>query len=170
MFERKLDKRCEVESLLWHDDLQLIPEHLAQRCAGLWADADPVDAFGQLDGAIGFNGDLEALVMQGVDQLGINLQQRFATGQDAKRPNLADWPQCCKLCSQGLCIGEFAPEGAVGAHELRIAEGANSAGTVLFASRPEVTAGKPAEYGRPSSMRPLALERVKNLFDPVVSG
>ena len=49
------------------DELELVSFALYPGRASLWADANPVDAFGDLKRAIGLEGDFKALVMQGVD-------------------------------------------------------------------------------------------------------
>ena len=48
---------------LWVDELELVSFALNPGRASLWADANPVDAFGDLKRAIGLDGDFKALGM-----------------------------------------------------------------------------------------------------------
>ena len=59
------------------DELELVSFALNPGSASFWADANPVDAFGDLKRTIGLDGDFKALGMQGGDQGVIDLQERF---------------------------------------------------------------------------------------------
>src|SRR5471030_3006637 len=106
----------------------------------LRADADPVDAGRHRQGAVGFDGDLEAHRVHRGDQLQVQLQQRLAAGL------------------------------AVGADEVGVAELADGAGAVAFAAGPQIAAGKTAEHGGTPGMSALALQGVKDFFDTVSHG
>src|SRR5664280_1017063 len=109
-----------------------LPDH--EFGAGLGADADPVDAVGHLDRAVGFEADREAAGMQRIDQVGVHLQQRLAAGQDHIAVSVLSGP----LAGNG--VGEIvrrriaAAERAVGSDKIRVAELAGRAGAVLFAA------------------------------------
>ena len=51
------------------------------RGAQLGADTQPVNTGRWQHGAIGFHGNAKTLLVQGVDQGGVELQQRLATGE-----------------------------------------------------------------------------------------
>src|SRR6266513_2881305 len=68
------DKVEWVEPVLRHDNLQLMSTGDDERCAGFWADADPVDAAGRQDRAVRLHRDLEIARMQRIDQRPIHLQ------------------------------------------------------------------------------------------------
>src|ERR1700688_466948 len=66
---------------LWIDHFELAPPPYPQFRAGFGTDADPVDAVGQVDRAVGFDADRKAAAAQRIDQLGVDLQQWVAAGQ-----------------------------------------------------------------------------------------
>src|SRR5258708_23334657 len=65
---------------LWIDQFELVAPPYPQFRAGFGTDADPVDAFGQFDRAVGFEADRKAARAQRIDQLGVDLQQWLAAG------------------------------------------------------------------------------------------
>jgi len=68
---------------------------------------------------------------------------------------------------QGIGRGELATQGAVGAHEVGIAEAADGAGTVGLAATPEVAARKAAEHGGHARLPAFALQGVEDFLDAV---
>src|SRR5260221_13169145 len=69
---------------LREDQLQLAARLQPEIRVALRADADPVDSRRRLQRAIGLDGNLEALRMDGSDELPIELQKRFTSGEDDK--------------------------------------------------------------------------------------
>src|SRR5476649_1852116 len=137
----------------------------------LRADADPVDAGRHRQGAVGFDGDLEAHRLHRGDQLQVQLQQRLAAGEDhvfAGRVSVR--PQRVDGRRQRFGRGELAAALAVGADEVGVAELADGAGAVAFAAGPQIAAGKTAEHGGTPGMGALALQGVKDFFDTVSHG
>src|SRR5471030_426635 len=137
----------------------------------LRADADPVDAGRHRQGAVGFDGDLEAHRVHRGDQLQVQLQQRLAAGEDhvfAGRVSVR--PQRVDGRRQRFGRGELAAALAVGADEVGVAELADGAGAVAFTAGPQVAAGKAAEHGGTPGMGALALQGVKDFFDTVSHG
>src|SRR5207248_6292772 len=63
-----------------------------------------------------------------------------------------------------LCRGELAAPVAIGSHEVRVAELTHRPVPILLPTRPEIAAGEPAEDGRPPSVGPFPLQRIKTLF------
>jgi hypothetical protein len=103
--------------------------------------------------------------MHGVDQGGVELQQRFAAGEyDVAGLRMQRRPQAGDGIGQGsggrLLVAEFA----IGADEIGVAEAADGAGTVRFAPGPEVAAGEAAKHRRATGLRAFALEGIENLF------
>jgi len=66
--EIKLEAVLGFKPLLGIDEFQFITGTLHVLGAGLGTDADPVNGARHLDRAVGFDGDLEALVMEGGDE------------------------------------------------------------------------------------------------------
>ena len=62
------------------DQLELVAGVLFELCAGLGADADPVETGRRGDSAVGFNGNLKATCVKSVDKRSIELEQRLTTG------------------------------------------------------------------------------------------
>src|SRR5207302_8872404 len=63
--------------------------------------------------------------------------------------------------------GKLPAAGAVGAREVRVAEGTDRRGPVLFPARPEVTARETAKDGGAPGVGSFSLQRVEDLFDHV---
>src|SRR3984885_11376531 len=141
------------------------PDH--EICAGFWADANPVHAVGRGDGAVGLNADAKAAHMQRLDQRRIDLQQRFATGQDGIAFRVGPGPL------RGDGVGEFSGRGiapaqrSVGADKIGVAKPACRAGAILLAAAPEIAAREPAEDRGPAGMRAFALQGEKDFLDRV---
>jgi hypothetical protein len=155
----------QVQSFLRHHHLQLAAGADAQLRAGLGADADPVDAGGRLQRAVGFHRDLESLRVQGVDQRRVHLQQGLAAGQHHQRAaRNAGRPVSGDGAGQLGRIRELAPAGAVGAHEVGVAEAALRAGAIALAAGPQVAAGEAAEHGGAAGVAAFALQRVEDFL------
>jgi ATP-binding protein involved in chromosome partitioning len=57
--------------------------------------------------------------------------------------------------------------GAVHAHEVGVAEGADRRGAVLFTARPQIATGKATKHGRAASLCSFTLQGIENFFDAV---
>ena len=78
----RLSKSRRLDAGLRINELQLVSASLLEFCAGLGADAEPVDSVRGRDGSVGFDGDLECVRVKGLDQRCVKLQQRLAAGED----------------------------------------------------------------------------------------
>ena len=102
--------------------------------------------------------------MQGFDEIDVQLQQRFAAGEDDKRL-AALGPGVLNGGYQGIRRRKPSAAGTVRAHEIRIAKWTDGRSPVFFPAGPQVAAREPAEHGRPPRVRPFALKRVINFLD-----
>ena len=158
---------------LWVDELQLVALRLHQWRTGFRTDADPIDSLGTDPRSIGLDRNLESRRMQAGDQGRVKLQQRFSPGAHhvgpagcggIKRPELAE------MSGEFGCSLKSPPTGAVGPHELRVAELADRSIPVGFQAGPEIAPGEPAEDRRPPRPGPFPLQRVEGFFDRVRHG
>jgi hypothetical protein len=92
------------------------------------------------------------------------LQQGLAAGADHQPVVAIAGPGPGHGIGQIICRGEFAAAGPVGADEIGVAKGADSAGAILLASAPQVAARESAEHGSATGLTALALKRQENLF------
>jgi hypothetical protein len=153
-------------SRLREHQLQLATAFQNDLGIGLWADANPVQAFGRRLGAIGFHGYFEPECVQRVDQRLVELQQRFATGADNEWFSaLTRWPMIGNSTRQIFRGLELSPTRPIRTHKLGIAELAYGSAAILLSTRPEVATRKPAKDRRATGLATLALQGVVNLFD-----
>ncbi len=138
------------------------PFQLLEPRAGLRTDANPIEAVGSRDGSVSLNGDFETACVQGIDHLLVELQQWLAAGckrQNRFEPSGVRRPIPFDGRRQRFGRGKVAAATTVGIGKIGVAELANRRGTVLLASRPEVTSGKYGKrppggpYARPSPCR-----------------
>src|SRR6266404_2127909 len=86
MLEREVLELDRIQSVLGNHDLQLVAPSKLERRACLGTYADPVEASRRVNGPVRFHGDLEAALVESLDQRRIELKQRFATGTDDETP------------------------------------------------------------------------------------
>src|SRR5216683_167357 len=161
---------CEVvrvDAGLRDHDLELVTALDNEAAARFRADADPVESGRREDRAIRLHRDFEPAVVQRIDQRRIELQQRFAPGAYDETSRCAWRPVRGHAIGERFGIGVAAAIGPVGADEVGVAKRADCAGAVGLAPRPQIAAGKAAEYRRPSGLRAFALQRVEDLLDGV---
>ena len=146
---RRGPRRRVVDTI--EDDLHLV-DLLGCECrsmvdkATLGRERHPVDGSRQRTGAVGLDGDVEALAMERVDKCLVDLQRRLATRENYKAAvtPLADGGNY--LGSRQLAI----------TLEVGVAEGTT-----------QVTAAEAHEDGCTTGMAPLALQRIEYLVDAV---
>src|SRR4051812_13081548 len=132
---------------LWVYELELIAVEQPQRRVRLGADTDPVDARGRQLRSVRLDGDLESARVKRVDQRFIELEQRLAAGANHERlPIGRRRPRRRNPGGEVMCACEPSSIRA-DADEVRIAELAHGAMTVIVASRPEIAAAEAAEHG-----------------------
>lgn len=122
---------------------------------------------GRLDGAVGFDGDGEAARVDDGQQRFVQLQQRFAAGEDDVAVGGVGTPGGLDGIGEQFGAGEFAAAVAVGADEVGVAEGAGGAGAVALAAGPEITAREPAEDRRAARVGAFALQGLEDFFGGV---
>src|SRR4029079_16823390 len=124
----------------------LVSVYKDQIGTGFWAHTYPVDAARWKQRAVGLDRDLKAPFVQRIDQLGIELQQGFAT----RTHDEATGAGRIRGPARGDRVGQFVRAGeaaAIGteADEIGVAEGADRGSAVGFATRPEIAPREPAE-------------------------
>jgi hypothetical protein len=148
-------------------DLQLTAGARLQHGTHFWADASPVHAGRHWQGAIGFKRNFKTGRMHAIKQRLIELQQRFTAGKyHVFAGRVVGRPQAVDCLDQSGCI-VFTAQYAVGADKISIAKLADRGGAICFTAAPEVAAGKTAKHRRPSGLRALALQRIKNFLDAI---
>ena len=151
------------DAVLREDELQLVAGALPDRGAGFRAHADPVESRWSLERAVRFDGNLEAEVVETVDQRRIELQEWLTAcdHNEALRRSVAK-----PLAGDFLC--ELVGPCKLGsAHKIGIAKLANRVRTILFATCPQIAAGETQEHRWPPCVRSFALERVVDLFNVI---
>lgn len=108
--------------------------------------------------------------MQGIDECGVNLQQRFTTSQNDVAVLLTCRPQSDDLGYQGLGSGVFATQRAVGTHKVGIAKTTDGIGAIDLTPAPEITTSEAAKHRWPTCTQALALQGVKNFLNAVTHG
>lgn len=134
------------------------------------AHADPVHSTGDLAGAVGFQGDVEASGVQGVDQGGVQLQGGFAAGDDHAGGSRCAAPEVGHGVGEGVGRFVFASVVAVGGYEIRVAEAAGGGLSGFFLAVPQVATGKAQEDRRPAGAGAFSLQGREDLLDPVGHG
>ena len=168
MVEPELFVGCQVLAGLRNHDLDFVAAADDQVRTDFRADAHPVDPGRHRQGAVGFDGDLEAGQVHRVDQRAVELQQRLAAGE---HDILAGWvtrrPQAVDGVRQVGRPGKLAAAFAVGADEISVAKRADGAVAVDLAAGPQIAAGKSAKDRRPPRVGAFALQGIENLFNAV---
>src|SRR5262249_28792613 len=77
MVKRQPFEPFRLRAYLGIDKFELISVAKCETRSRFWAHANPVHSAWRRFGSVGFDGDLEPLFMEGVDQGGIELKQRF---------------------------------------------------------------------------------------------
>jgi hypothetical protein len=136
-------------------------------------------------GAVGFDGDLEAVLVERGDEIFVELEERLAAGANHVLPGVP-------VAETGLTVGPLARICARGAarpasidrrrkllrgresaavrscaNEIGVAEPADRPRAIFLSARPQVAPRETAEDCRASCLRALALQRVKNFLDRV---
>ena len=152
-------------AILRHHHFELVATRDDQLGIGLRAHAHPIDAFGNDLRAVGFHSNAKTLGMQRVDERRVELEQRLpARAHDEPMRAILLRPQCHDLRDELGRRAVLAAVLAVGADEVGVAELADGLGTVLFTPRPQVAPCKPAEHGRTTGVRALALQCVEDFL------
>jgi hypothetical protein len=104
--------------------------------------------------------------VKGCHNSGIELQQRFAArandkGRAAARPFRRHGVRERHSVSEAPAIG------AVGPHEICIAEAADCVLSINLAAKPEIAPRETTEDGGPSCLRSFTLQGVKDFFDRI---
>ena len=92
MLESQIFEALRHRARLRVDEFQLVSGGLPDICSGLGTDANPIQPFGNRDGAIGFNGDRKILRAYSRDDIAIELEKRLSTGENDKAPVVAFAP------------------------------------------------------------------------------
>ena len=102
----------------------------------LGADANPIDFLRHIERAIGFNGAFKIARFQGFQQGRVELQARFATGEDdiGIGADRVFRPKAGNGIGQRIGIGEFAAILSVRANKISVAKCALRGGAVFFAT------------------------------------
>jgi len=171
MREVQILKPFRFSTLLWENQLQLVTRLQDELRAGLRTDADPVDTWRRQERPVGLDRDLEAPVVQGNDQLRVELEERLSTRTDNERaaPRLFS-PSPQRYLRELMGSLEPTTTWAVRAYKIGIAPGCTSAGSpVTFAgtAAPQIATGEPKENRRSPDMHPFALKSVVDLFDRI---
>jgi len=136
--------------------------------AALGAHAQPVNAFGRQNRAVGFHGNGEAKCVQGFDQSFVHLQQGLATGQHHKAVRgVGGWPKAGNGGGQGWGAVKLAAVRAIGADKVGVAELANGRAAVFFAAAPQVASGETAKHGGLPCIGAFTLQGVEHFFHAV---
>src|SRR5262245_19229041 len=169
MTEGERLERCWIGAVLREDEFQLVT--LAQQQIGirLRADADPIEPGRRQHGAVGLDGNLEALVVYGADERIVHLQQRLTARahEESTCVRCGGWPRAGDRSGEIARRLELPATRSVGADEVRIAELTSRLRPILLVTRPEVAAGAATEHGRSAGLGAFPLERVENLFDRI---
>lgn len=162
-------KLGQIERLRPHE-LQFMSGLLdpARSCFG--AHADPVHGLGDLAGAVGFQGDVEASGVQGFDQGGVQLQGGFAAGDDHAGGSRSAAPEVGYGVGEGVGRFVFASVVAVGGDEIRVAEAAGGGLSGFFLAVPQVATGKAQEDRRAAGAGAFSLQGREDFLDPVGHG
>src|SRR5581483_223790 len=132
-FELQVDEGLGQSVRLRIDELKLVARFDAQLGAGFRADANPVEACGGFERAVGFDRNRKTPYVQVVEQRLVHLQEWFAAGEHDKALRGARAPLGRDGVSKvgGGRIGAAAR--AVGTDEVRVAEAALRSGSVGLA-------------------------------------
>jgi hypothetical protein len=161
MREGEVAQAIRRQALLRKNKLQLGTRIRNKRRPRLGADAKPVEAMRRSERAVGFDGGVKTSRMDRADQRRVELQQRFAAGENHEAVRLAARPYVLDRRGKVFRVGKAAASRAIHADKIRIAEAADRAAPVIFLARPEIAARKAAEYGGAARVRALALQSEK---------
>jgi hypothetical protein len=133
------------------------------------ADADPIDAWRSDYRSIGLDRDFEPTRVQRSNQRVVKLEKGFPAGAHYEfcASRILSWPFLRNRICQYLGGFELSATGSVYTYEIGVAELADRCWSILFVSRPEITASESAEHRRPAGVAPFALQCVKDFFDRV---
>jgi N-glycosylase/DNA lyase len=161
----------EVETILRKHYFQFVTAALEELGPGFGRDAHPVNANRHGVCAVRLDGDGKAHGVEGVDELGVELQGRLAARADQPRSvprgRTSTRPACGRSVRQRLRRVVSAAAGTIDADEVGVAERAGRRCAVGAAPVPEVAAGEATEHRGSSRVRALALEREEELLDRV---
>ena len=148
-------------------ELELISRLLNQPGTRFWTDADPVYGSGCVSRAIGLDCHAEAALVEAVNERLIKLEEWLAAGTDDETPVI---PIAAPRADN--CVGEIVSRRessavGTGSHEVRIAELADRARTILFTAAPQIATREAAEDRRAPGVRSLALKGVEDFLDGV---
>src|ERR1700733_6741283 len=165
--EGQIDKRLGSGIRLRVNQFEFMASAYRKLRAGLGADADPVHAVRRLDRAIGLDPDAEAMPVQRIDQVSIDLQQRFATGQYHVAVDVRSRPLRGDGIGEHLGGGVAAAQRSVGPDKIGVAKPACCGGAILLAAAPEIAAREPAKHGGPAGVGAFALQGQEDFLDRV---
>lgn len=149
------------------DEFQLVAFGNDEVGVGFRAHADPVDACGDGEGAVGFYCDFEAAFLHSCDQGLVQLKKGFAAGADYIRFTAAG-PEALHQV-RALVLGVAPAVGAVGTDKIRVTKLTDGSVAVFFAAAPEVAAGEAQEHGGAAGLGTFALEGVEGFFYFIIS-
>lgn len=149
------------------NEFQFVPLFNEEPGIGFGTHAHPVHSARYGQGAIGFDGHLEVLIVKGRYCGFIQLQQGFASRADdvgsITRPVVGPEPGNCpgQICRVGIAPTMLP----VHTPEVGIAKSADGLVPVLFPAAPQIAAREAAKYGRAARLGTLALKRVEYFLD-----
>jgi len=132
--------------MLWHDDFQFVAFFLCDGRMGFRADTYPIDGEGDGACAIGFDGNMAMVLMEAMDEGGVQLEAWFASCEDDK--GACVWRVRClwtigvmvpaieECARKAFTAGECSSPWPISAHKLGIAPSAYGALSVFFHARP----------------------------------
>src|ERR1700730_620702 len=125
MREREAAQFFRPQALLRENELQLGPRVGNEGRARFWADAKPIETGRRGEGAIGFDRDFEAPGMYRADQRRVELQQRFATGENYKTVLFACGPSALDGYSKRFGVSQAAAASSDKTGKIRSAKAVN---------------------------------------------
>ena len=157
-------------TLLRVDELQLIAAINHDGCARLRRDADPVDSGRNRESAIGFDRELEAGLVERVDEGRVELKKGLTARAHHKRIAFIYGPEATR--SPGQIGGRLKSptHRPVSADEIGITPltaSAATTATIGFTARPEVAACRANEDCDPARLKTFALDAEEDLLHEV---
>ncbi|MCY1557953.1 hypothetical protein D9M68_948480 [compost metagenome] len=126
-----------AQPILRVDQFEFLPVSNDQRCPGLRADAQPIDAWGGSNRAVGFDRHAKASSAQGRRQFGINLKQWLSTRQHYKAAQtLAGWPLAFDGICQRFSVWVLTATGTVGTNKIGVTEFAGGGCSINLSTTP----------------------------------
>jgi hypothetical protein len=168
--------KVETLELFWwrtrlrEDELEFLTRGLPKLGAGFGTDADPINLGRRRQRAIGLDSRKKLPGAHRIEQFRVELEQRFAAGEDDEAP-IETRPPCRRDgIRKHLRRRETATAVSVAADEVGIAEPADGRCAILFAAAPQIASGKTAEHGGAPGLCALALQRLEYFFDDESQG